>query len=168
MKGKAEAKAVLSFSAGAIVCVINGQPKVLLLTQSNSFYKRRSKARVLDIGPKGRIEDGEDAVAAAEREIKEEIGVKPLMDTNFRAVKDYEFLDRDQKGNSIRVRKSVVYFLALLRSGEAGNIRISPEHSKFEVVTFKEAIRKAKHQSDRDILSQCEEYVRGNLGRMVL
>ncbi len=162
-------KAIKSFSAGAIVCVAGKEPRVLLLTQNNEFYKRpKSTGDVVDIGPKGRIEPGEDAVAAAEREIFEEIGIRPYLDTSFSATKKYTFYEKNAAGQTERIDKSVIYFLAIVDEDKAKQIKISREHKKCEILTFSDAIKRVKHANEKEIITKCCEYLKANMKKIIM
>jgi len=63
-------------SAGLLIyCQREGRPHVLLVHPGGPFWRKR------DLGawtiPKGEVETGEDPLAAAQREVAEETGVRP-------------------------------------------------------------------------------------------
>jgi 8-oxo-dGTP pyrophosphatase MutT (NUDIX family) len=153
-------KTIEIHSAGAIVCISGyDEPRMLILVQNNKHYNRKSNEEVLDIGPKGRIQEKEDAAVAAEREAEEEIGVKLRLDINFTAVKNYEFDDHID-GETLHIKKSVIYFLTFLPSEKVDEIKLSGEHLSYEILTFEQATKRVKYESDRSIIKQCEEYLK--------
>jgi 8-oxo-dGTP pyrophosphatase MutT (NUDIX family) len=150
-------KTIQQFSAGSLVIVDGKDPKVLLLVQNNEFYKRKSNVAVIDIGPKGRINPGEDAVAAADREVKEETGLSVEIDTKFKGAKSYEFID-ESSGN--RIEKSVLYFLSIVSEEDIKKLKLSAEHKGYMLPTLDSAIEEMKFESDRKILEECREYLK--------
>ena len=138
-------------------------PEVLLLFQNNEHYRkkygRRTKSAVIDIGPKGRIEEGEDAIAAARREVRQETGLSLDLDTGFKAFKNYEFYEPGGKGRRSMFKKTVIYFVALLKREDAGKIKLSEEHERYEILPIDKAIARVRHSNDKQILRQCERYL---------
>ena len=82
-------------STGAIICAyISGIPHIVLLVQDNEHYKRTgadAKKRIIDIGPCGGLNQGEDHLEGASRETEEEIGLTLEIDSTFYAEYSYEF-----------------------------------------------------------------------------
>ena len=141
-------------SAGAIVCINGNIPRIILLVQNNDFYKRASDREILDIGPKGRVQEGSGLFDNARREVLEEIGLSVNLQKDFRAIKNYEFEDVAANGEKIHVMKSVVYFLALIPEEDVSKIRLSGEHTSFEVLTIEDAMNRVTHDNDREVLSE--------------
>ena len=152
------------YSAGALI-LIEGykEPTILELVQNNDFYYKKygriASGEVLDIGPKGHIEKEEGAIQAAEREISEEIGIKPHLDTDFKAVKTYEYDEKRKDGSIVYSKKSVIYFLAKIQKEDIGKIKLNEEISKYTIISLNEAIDGAKFEADRNVLGQLRDYV---------
>jgi 8-oxo-dGTP pyrophosphatase MutT (NUDIX family) len=149
-------------SAGIILYTMrNGVPYVLLMVQNNGRYKRKGKKKVIDIGAKGAIEEGEDEGAAALREAEEETGVRPAIEKDFREVAKYRYKDILWKtGRMTHISKSVVYFLALLSEEDARRIKISHEHLSFRFVNIDDAIKEAGKASQKRIRRKVRDYVK--------
>jgi bis(5'-nucleosidyl)-tetraphosphatase len=142
-------------SAGAVVFYKEKQSEAeyLLLRHRQDYWNF----------PKGLIEKGESESAAAEREIKEETGLKkikiiPGFKTYdkyfFRAPKDYRKLDHCGKA----FFKIVIFFLAQAPNKE---IRTSFEHEGFEWLAFKPALEKLKkYKNSQEILKKADEFLR--------
>ncbi|RLE35911.1 8-amino-7-oxononanoate synthase [Candidatus Acetothermia bacterium] len=95
---------------------------------------------------------GEDDLAAAKREIREETGILDFQPIpGFRAISRYRFL-RDGRP----IDKEVVYFLARV-PGEG--VRISAEHSAAGWFSPEEAERALTYEQGRRILAGAEDYL---------
>ncbi len=147
-------------SAGAVICINGKEPKVLLFVQNNAFYKRTHNQEVIDIGLKGKLEENEDMIEAAKREVKQELGFSPAIDTNFKSIKNYEFDETYTTGESLHIKKSVIYFLAVIHENDVKRIALSEEHLRYEVLSIKDAMKRLKFEDDRNILSQAELYLK--------
>lgn len=142
-------------SAGAIILITDARaPSILILEQNSEFYHRPPKTIVLDIGPKGHIEPGEDDVTAARREIREEIGLDVKIDTSFKAVKKYVY-----SNNGKDVRKKVTYFISRIRMRDVRRIKLNEEISRYRIVPIAKAARALKYKSDRDVIKKLREYL---------
>ena len=133
-------------SAGAIIYRTGREGREYLLL--------RNKKGHWDF-PKGHIEEGEDAKAAALREIHEETGLRPkdlAFIPGFAGHIDYSFTSYAVQGGG--VHKAVTYFLA---STTQGNITISPEHSAYGWHSFEEARAMVKFKNTRALLKDAEE-----------
>jgi 8-oxo-dGTP pyrophosphatase MutT (NUDIX family) len=116
-------------SAGAIVFKKNGKIRYL-------FLRKRYKNEYWDL-PKGNIEKGEEEEETVRREIDEETGLKDL-----RFVKGFkEKINYFYKRDKDTVFKEVVFFLAESKNDE---VKISPEHSSYEWVSYEEALKRTK------------------------
>lgn len=106
--------------------------------------------------PKGAIEEGETEREAALRELEEEAGLAPsdieLVD-DFRETENYVFTRGSGASRSL-VRKSVVYYLALWRSGE---VRISHEALDYRWADAAEAAELVRYAEKRKLLRRAEE-----------
>jgi bis(5'-nucleosidyl)-tetraphosphatase len=102
--------------------------------------------------PKGAIEAGETEQEAAERELREEAGLR---------VGDYEVLDgfidveryfftRGSGADQLLIHKQVTYFIARWHQGE---IRISPEATRYQWANATAAERRLRFPEKRRVLA---------------
>jgi 8-oxo-dGTP pyrophosphatase MutT (NUDIX family) len=155
------ARTIEEVSAGALVILEHRQkqPRIVLLTQNNSFYKRpKDYGIVVDIGPKGPVLEGESLEDAAERRIEQELGMDLKIDNRFKEEYEYEF-DENIEGETVHIRKRVIYFVAVITEQELQKIRLSEEHSKVEITSLAEAIAMVKFPEQRKILAKCDEFL---------
>ncbi|MCL5430349.1 MAG: NUDIX domain-containing protein [Candidatus Marsarchaeota archaeon] len=154
-----------ALSAGAIICINRGNSvDVLLLTQNNEFYfkkyGREAKGDIVDIGPKGGVKKGEDIKEAARREVKEETGLDVKFDDKFQTETNYEFDEfSKQYGKVMHFKKRVVYFLAIIGPNDVSRIRLSEEHTKYEIRDLKIVINDPKLSNKRAIFEEVNKYV---------
>jgi len=95
---------------------------------------------------KGHVEKGEDDLAAAIRELKEETFLDQAIPiSGFHHEINYYFRDR----KSQLVHKTVIYFLAEVGQGE---IRLSDEHVGYAYLPLEEAARRLTYATSREIL----------------
>ncbi|MBO3797696.1 MAG: NUDIX domain-containing protein [Thermoproteota archaeon] len=113
--------------------------------------------------PKGNIEEAEDELTAALRELKEESGIDKIrVIPGFRKVLNYYY----RRDDGTLVSKTLVLFL-----GEAlgKNVSVSWEHEGFEWLSLGEAIMRIKYPLYREVLKEAEQYrvrkMEGGLGR---
>ena len=113
--------------------------------------------------PKGNIEEGEDELAAALRELKEESGIDKIrVIPGFRKVLNYYY----RRDDGTLVSKTLVLFL-----GETleKNVSISWEHEGFEWLGLEEAISRIKYPHYKEVLKEAEQFrvrkTEGGLGR---
>jgi 8-oxo-dGTP pyrophosphatase MutT (NUDIX family) len=108
--------------------------------------------------PKGRIEAGEDELAAARREIAEETGIERLTPVpGFRTTSRYRFARGGRP-----ISKTVVYFLA-----ETGidRVRLSDEHSDAVWLAAEDAKRRLTYAEGRRVLDEAEALLERQQGR---
>jgi len=104
--------------------------------------------------PKGGIEKGESELDAVKRETKEEAGlkIKKILRYNVRGKFDYPRELADRKGfigQSYRLFSAEVF---------PGRVKIDKhEHSGYEWLGFKGAIKKLTHQEQKDCLKVVEK-----------
>jgi 8-oxo-dGTP pyrophosphatase MutT (NUDIX family) len=102
---------------------------------------------------KGHLEKGEDDLAAALRELREETGIADAQPIpGFHHEITYFFRDR-KKG---LIRKTVVFFLGQTAAGD-GDIVLSHEHEGFKFLPFEKAIRETTYPNARQVLRLAEQ-----------
>jgi 8-oxo-dGTP pyrophosphatase MutT (NUDIX family) len=100
---------------------------------------------------KGHVEAGEDDLAAARRELREETGITRIeLIEGFSREITYFF--RGKKG---LVRKSVIFFLA--RAANA-DIILSEEHVGWAWLEYKSALGRVNFANAKDVLRAAHEY----------
>jgi len=123
----------------------------------------RREYLLLDYGrhwdfPKGHLEKGEDDIAAALRELREETGISdPQVVPDFHHEITYYFRDR-KKG---LIRKTVAFFLGRTTAGN-DDIILSHEHEGFTFVPFEVAVRQTTYANARQVLRFAEEKLAGS------
>jgi 8-oxo-dGTP pyrophosphatase MutT (NUDIX family) len=125
-------------SAGGVVFSRNPEMQIALAS-------RRTKRGELAWGlPKGLVEPGEEAAAAALREVREETGLDARIEGPLGDI-DYWYVWEGQ-----RVRKKVIFFLM---EATGGDISLH-DHEMEEVRWFPlaEATRAASYRSEQDVL----------------
>ncbi len=99
--------------------------------------------------PKGRIEPGEDELAAARREIAEETGIDGLKTIpGFQAISTYRFARGERA-----ITKTVAYFLA---ETETEQVWLSDEHSDAAWLEADNARRRLTYAESRRVLDKAE------------
>jgi len=102
--------------------------------------------------PKGRIEPGEDEVAAARREIAEETGLRiGGIVEGFRRSVSYRLV----RGERV-IEKTVTFFLA---EAEAGEPKLSSEHLEFGWCGPERARRRLTHGESRQLLAEANRHL---------
>jgi bis(5'-nucleosidyl)-tetraphosphatase len=141
-------------ASGVVLFRQNGEREYLLL---RSALTRRTVWEF----PKGGIEEGETEAIAAERELREETGLREgdfALRPDFREEEHYVFTRGGGADRSLVV-KSVVYFLAEWRSGE---VEISHESTDFRWVPYTEAQRLVRFPEKRRVLERAERLLNGS------
>ena len=151
-------------SAGVILAIMSPSgPEVVLMKQDNAHYERPSGyGEVIDIGPKGGIEDGEAPIDTALREAKEETGLSGLsLDTGFKAEVEYEFDQPTGDGHTFHMKKKVIYYLAYITEEDVKRIRPSDEHESFEILPINQAMGRIERTATTkiDVLKKLKAYL---------
>ncbi len=161
----------IKVSAGVVLVLKpahGSEPKVVLIKQNNSHYGRPAGyGEVIDIGPKGGVENGESEPETALREAAEEVGLTGLsLDKSFKTEVKFEFDQPTGNGAPMHIRKKVVYYLAYITEEEAGRIRLSEEHESFEILPISSAVRRieASAKTKMDVLNKIRFYVAKTAG----
>ncbi|MGQ9479037.1 MAG: bis(5'-nucleosyl)-tetraphosphatase [Thermoproteota archaeon] len=103
--------------------------------------------------PKGLMEEGEDELSAALRELREESGISRVrVIPGFRKVLNYYY----RRSGGVLVSKKLVVFL-----GEAleSKVSVSWEHTGFEWLSLEDALRRIKYPSYREALREADDYM---------
>lgn len=102
---------------------------------------------------KGHIEQGEEKIDAAIREVREETGITDLeIVDGFEEDIIYSFVKNDQ----IIIDKTVTLFLAKVRQDE---IKISNEHSAYLWLPYEDAYKLLIYTESRDVLRLAEDFL---------
>jgi len=121
--------------------------------------RKRSRA-VLSL-PKGLVDAGEKAQAAAIREVYEETGIRAEVVTKLA---DLKYVYVRSWGDGERVFKIVSFYLMRYVSGEidhlAADMRIEVKRALW--IPLAEASRQMAHSSERKLLGQAEKYLETN------
>jgi 8-oxo-dGTP pyrophosphatase MutT (NUDIX family) len=146
-------------SAG-IVLYRNGEERQYLLLRS-----ALTRRPVWEFA-KGGIEAGEGETEAAERELREETGLRLgdyVLREGFREMERYHFTRGSGEGQLL-IFKQVVYFLAEWLQGE---VRVSREASRYAWVSAEQAHRLLRFPEKRRVLSRTEAWLRAEPARGV-
>lgn len=154
----------VSVSAGIIMIIKSPSgPKVVLMKQNNAHYERPlDYGEVIDIGPKGGIEDGETPTDTALREAKEETGLADLkLDKEFRAEVEYEFDQPTSNGSKFHIKKKAIYYLAYITEEDVKRIRLSDEHESLEILPINQAMGRIEQTAVTkiNVLKKLKEYI---------
>ena len=105
--------------------------------------------------PKGHVEEGEEELETALRELREETGIKEkevkVID-DFRETIDYVYQKRGQLSH-----KEVVYFLG---KTDKKNIKISREHQDHTWLPYKEGLDRLTFKNARDLLIKAHDHLK--------
>jgi 8-oxo-dGTP pyrophosphatase MutT (NUDIX family) len=136
---------LLERSAGAVVFSIKYSGNVF-------FLLLRYSAGHWDF-PKGNIEDGENEVQAACREIREETGIENVVFLEgFNKKVEYNY----RRHRNV-IHKEVVFFLAKTGSQR---VILSNEHIAFSWTDFDSALAKLTYMTAKDILVKAQDYLK--------
>lgn len=132
------------FSAGFVLFRRKKEIEFLLIRSSEHAYWGF---------PKGLIDEGEDELEAALRELKEETGInKVQVVEGFRSSNKYFYT---QKGT--RIFKTVTYFLAEALSDD---VELSYEHSDYVWADGPKALGLIPYKSLREVLEEAIKFLR--------
>src|SRR5919206_2291280 len=135
-------------SSGAILFSINNESSksvFLLLHYASGHWDF----------PKGNIEDGEDELQAAYREIFEETGIKNVhFLKGFRKKIQYYYRRGD-----LLIRKEVIFYLAKTNTKE---ITLSNEHIGYAWKDYMEAMNQLTYKSAQDLLKEVKMFLETN------
>jgi 8-oxo-dGTP pyrophosphatase MutT (NUDIX family) len=105
--------------------------------------------------PKGHVEPGEDDLAAATRELREETGIDDIaLHEGFRHELSYFFRDK-RKG---LVKKTVVFFLGRTAAEEA---KISHEHVGAAFLPYEAALARVTYPNAKQALAEAKAFLDG-------
>ncbi|MBN1494829.1 NUDIX domain-containing protein [Candidatus Peregrinibacteria bacterium] len=132
-------------SCGTVVCYQPGA-EILLLHYPEGHW---------DL-PKGHIEEGEDEIKTALRELEEETGLK-----NIKILKGFKesihyFFTRKKAHEKELVSKTVVFFLV---KSHDRKIKISDEHQDFIWLPFDEAVKKITFKNVKEIVMKAKKHI---------
>jgi bis(5'-nucleosidyl)-tetraphosphatase len=134
------------FSAGIIPFRLEGKKRKYLLLLS-----RLTVSQLWEF-PKGQIEKGEDATAAALREFKEETGINDCqIISGYKNELKYVY-----QRNGQLINKSVIYFLG--KAGE-GEVKLSRESKDFLWADVDAAVKKIRHKNIRELLLEADQFL---------
>jgi 8-oxo-dGTP pyrophosphatase MutT (NUDIX family) len=103
--------------------------------------------------PKGHIEESEDELSAALRELDEETGLRDVrLIEGFHERITYSFR-KPRKG---LIRKGVVFFLA---QTTRKRVTISHEHTGYAFLPFKQAVERVTYASSKDVLRSAHAFL---------
>jgi 8-oxo-dGTP pyrophosphatase MutT (NUDIX family) len=132
-------------SAGGLV--VDDERILLISTQTGRRWQL----------PKGHIEEGETAVQAAVREVREETGVTGRVVAALPGI-EYWFVERGHG----RVHKQVEYFLLAYVSGDAADFDAG-EVSGAEWFSWNEGIAKLSFENERRVVQLAHEIAESGL-----
>ena len=118
---------------------------VVYKIENNQVYVLLEKMKLGHISiPKGHMEEGEDEVQTAKREIKEETNIDAEIDISFREEITYS--------PKPRVLKKVVFFISEYKGGDL--VAQEEEVSSCYFVLGSDALKELTHDSDKEIVKK--------------
>jgi len=102
--------------------------------------------------PKGHLEEGEENLQAALREVKEETGLTDiLIQPRFSHTINYYFKQSNQT-----IFKEVVFFLGEAKTNQ---IAISKEHIGFAWLSYEKTLSKVTFKNAKELLGKAQEFL---------
>lgn len=102
--------------------------------------------------PKGHVEEGENEIETALRELEEETGMSSVdIKEGFREKIHYDF-----RRHAELVSKDVIFFLGEVSDKE---VQISHEHKGFKWLSYEKALNKMTFENARGILKKGKKYI---------
>jgi len=105
--------------------------------------------------PKGRMNPGEDEVAAALRELREEAGISSIQ--RVPGFREQIFYSVEERGKIYP--KEVTYFLGEV---ESEDVRLSGEHSQHRWAPLQQALTLVRHENARQLLKKTAQFLRSH------
>lgn len=137
-------------SAGIILYRNTSEGRKFLVIRSSRKYPDRPE--FWDF-PKGRLDQGEDGISAARREVREEVGIDDFdLVPDFKETVHY-FTRREGKS----IPKFVAMFLAETKSD---HVTLSWEHDIFEWLAYQEARERVTIPGMKQALDRAEEFLK--------
>ena len=129
--------------------VSDGNGRVLLIRTAKAGWEL----------PGGKVEQGEDLIAALQREVHEETGLDDVkLIDGFRRKIEY-FYRREKKS----VHKEVVFLLAETKRDD---VKLSFEHQAYGWFSFQEALENVTYNNSRRTLLQAQKYLEDTMRRV--
>ena len=130
----------MELSAGAVLyTVINNEINYLLLLDFHNNWGF----------PKGHLEQGETIVQAALREIKEEVGIDAVLDTDFKE----ELIYTMPNG----IEKHSIYYVG--RYTDQNPIKQLEEVQDIKILPYEQAINLISFDNMKDVLEKANKYI---------
>ncbi len=129
-------------SCGAVVFSGDGDDRRYIIIRMNSGHYGL---------PKGHVEKYEDEIAAARREVSEEIGIAIEILPDFRIPVEYYIAPRTHKES--------IYFLGRFDGGKV--IIQKSEISSYRICSYEEARQLITYENDRAVIDAAERFLNG-------